>query len=138
MIQATVQQALTAFPALQRLSAVPLGAKAAWRLSRLLGKVKSVIIDFETTQKQIFLDAGGVVVGNQLSILEPMRNGQDDAAWELFMNAHKAKIVALTEQMNELMSESIEIAYEPIDIGLFGDAKVSANDLEEAGPFLKE
>lgn len=139
MLKVTVQQAREAYRALRRVNdEVRLPAKAAWRVGRLLTKVKAVVADFEQTQLKLFLQHGGVQSGNGVTISEPLRNGESDEDWTSIMAKHMAKIAEVNAQLKVLNGEPVEIDHEPISIALFEDAKVSANDLADAGPFVAE
>lgn len=139
-MKATINECREAYPALRRINEeVRLKQKAAWRISRLLGKIKAEVVDFEGVQTKLFMDAGGVVVGNSISIPPPVRAAEDDATWEDLKVKHKEKVAALGKELTALGNEEVEISYDPISMTLFEeDVKISANDLADAGPFLVE
>lgn len=141
MIKATVNEVRDAFRALRRINEeVRLKHKAAWRVARLLNKLKSALKDFEEAQLKLFTDAGGVPEGNGITLREPVR-GKDmaDLDWNAAMQAHKDKVTALGKELKALGMEEVEIDYDPIPCSLFDDdMKVSANDLADAGRFLTE
>lgn len=149
MISVTVEQIRLAYGALRRINEeTKLPQKAAWRLARLLGKMKPIMVDFEQAQVKIFLDAGGYHSGNGVSIDAPVR-GEDETAeaWATRQKTHRELVNKLNDDVKKLNDEVEEIDYEPIPMSLFEDDEKTpvdkrrvfrANDFADAMPFLAE
>jgi len=143
MIQTTVEECRTAYRAFRRIGEeTRLPAKASWRVSRILGKLKSVVADFENVQKDLFLAAGGVIENNGVTLRSLERaEGEDDAVWNKRIMQHQAAIARLTAEMKALLDERVEISYDPIPLSCFGDGgdvKIAPCDFSDAGQFICE
>lgn len=145
-IKATVKEVLEANRALRRINEeVRLPQKAAWRVARLLGQFKPVVVDFEMTQLKLYRDAGGVERGNGVEIAAVER-GEDEpqADWLQRRAEHDDAVNGLGEQIRALQANEIDINYDPLPLSLFADEDsktkklYSANDFADAGPFIAE
>lgn len=140
-MEATVEEVKDAFRALSRISEENrLVAKSAWRVSRMLGKLKPVVKDFEHTQLKLYRDAGGVQSGNGIVIEPPARDDDEsETDYRARLDAHNQKMNSLIDQMQELGAEKVSIDYDPLPFSLLGDeSKLSPNDLSALGPFITE
>lgn len=149
MIKATIQEcrdAYVAFAGQGGIGSAALPHKAAWRVSRVIGKLKTVVRDFEETHRKLLMDAGGVANGNVVEIAAPERKeGESQADFEGRQKKHIETIHDLNKAVTELTKEEVEVSYDPIPLDLFGDernpeksAQLRPVDLESAGPFIKE
>jgi hypothetical protein len=148
MITATVQEVRLAFVAISRINEeVKLPQKAAWRVSRLLGQLKPVVADFETTQLKLFKDAGAQEKGGGLELKPPERNGEDDLKWTAVLAEHEKAVNELNTEMRALNEQVVEINYDAIPLSLFDDPPDTpvekqrvfyANDFLNAGQFIRE
>lgn len=140
MIKCTVQECRDAHRALRRINEeVKLPAKAAWRVARLLSKLKSIVADFEEAQLKMFLQAGGVQVGNGVQI-EALTRGEEESQpdWEKRQAERKAALDKLSEEIRTLTKAEESIDYDAIPLSLFGEAAMLANDLADVGPFVTD
>ncbi len=140
MITCTVRDTTEGYGALRRIAESQLPQKAAWRIARLINKVRVVIIDYEEAQLALYKKAGGVRGANAVEIPELTRyDYETDGEWAARVEVRRAKLEILHEELAALRKESVEIDYDPIPLSLFGDeAKFSANDFADAAPFLAE
>ena len=148
-IKATVEECRLAYGALRRINEeVRLPQKPAWRVSRLMGKLKPVVTAFEETQLKLFRDAGGTEEGRGITLKAPER-GDDEAsdAFEARMQEYRDAIGRLNDELRALNREDNEIDYDPVPLEMFADSdkipeekrmRFSANDFMDCGPFLKE
>lgn len=139
-MRATVQQIRAAYQALTRIGqSTLLPAKAAWRVARLLNKLRPVVATFEETQLNLFLSAGGVQTDRAVEIAAPVRGDETDEAWAVRGKAHRDRVNKLNADLMELNKAEEDIDYDPLPLDVFGeDVHVSAIDFAELGPFLKE
>ena len=143
MIKATLREALNAHRALQRIGETKLPAKSAWRVGRLISKLRPISEDYQKTQQKLILDHGGVRSGIEISLAPPVRNGEDEAAFGVLMSAYRKKVQELNDAMEAVLAEAVEVDYDPIPLALFEpdadhSAQLAPNDLSGAGPFIKE
>lgn len=140
MIQTTVQQCVEAHRALRHLSSeTKLAARAAWRVGRLLNKVKKVVADFEETQLRMYMEAGGLPDrNNSVTIYAPTRKDETDEQWAPVLAAHQKKVDDLSHSIKQILAEPASIDYDPIPLELFEDARVSPGDLADLEAFLQE
>lgn len=145
MIKVKIQDAKTAYVAFTEIGQIALPPKAAYRVARLISKLRGPVSSFEETQHKLYLEAGGVLSGNSISVKAPER--LDDESPEEFQQReaeHIAKVQQLRQGMKELLDEEVEIDYDPIPLSLFDNdsperaAKLKPVDLANAGPFIKE
>lgn len=148
MIKASVEEVRAAYRALRRINEeVRLTGKAAWRVSRLLNKLKPEVVSFEEAQLALFRGAGGSHAGGGIQI-EPPARGDDEsqADWDAKLKEHKERINKLNDNLMALNKESVEIDYDPLPLSLFDDdsmpkekqPRFSANDFADLGQFLTE
>lgn len=146
MVKATVQEVVDAFGAFTSIGAEKLSAKAAYRVSRLISKLKSEVRDFEETKRKLFLDAGGVNEAGDITIKGPDRcDGESQADFDARVKQHAEVVNKLSDDINALLKEPVEIDYDPIPMTLFENesdpaksAQLRPVDLANAGPFIKE
>jgi len=147
MIKCTVKEVIAGYSALRRLNQQPLPEKAAWRMARLLNKMKVVVLDFEETQIKLFIDAGGVRDMEGIGFPALVRADLDsDAVWNRRISHRQDTIADLQEKLSSLKKEEVEIDYNPVPTSLFAlpgktpddEARFSANDFADAAPFLAE
>lgn len=149
MIKAKVEEVRAAYKAFLRIAEENrLPQKPAWRVSRLLGKLKPVVRDFEQTQLRLFRDAGGVERNGGIVLEGPARMEFDtDAEWQAKLDKHNQAVNDLNTQFRGLNAEEVEIDYDALPVNLFEDAenvpaekrmRFSPNDFADAGPFIKE
>lgn len=140
MIQATVQQVRDAHRSFRRINEeVRLPAKAAWRVARLLNKLRTEVVAFEQTQLKLFRDVGGVEHNGGVTLREPERADKEtDVALAQRMTEHHATVSRLSDAIRNLNNETVEIDYDPIPLEFFEDRPVSANDFADAAPFIRE
>jgi hypothetical protein len=148
-IKATVQEIRDAFSAFTRMNEeVRLPQKAAWRVARLMGKLKPVVTSFEETQLKLMKDAGGKANDTGFAITaEPRKDGETEAEYRTRMEEHRIVVDTLFEELKALGKEEVEIDYDPIPLSFFADSdkiaeekrpRFSANDFLKAGSFIKE
>lgn len=148
MIEATVEQVRLAFTALRSMGAQKLPQKPAWRISRLLGKLKPIVAAFEETQLKFFEGLGGQSTDGGMMIPPLERNtGEEDEPWKARLEEHRVAMNNLNKEPRELNKEVVEIDYNPLPLDMFGDADgtpehrkmtFSANDLADLGPFITD
>lgn len=149
MITATVEEVRNAYRAFRRINEeTRLPQKPAWRISRLLGKLKPVVVSFEETQLKLFLDAGGHQAGGGVQIDGPEREeGEPAADWRKRFADHREKLNKLNEEIRALNAENVEIDYDAIPLALFEDdektpaekrRQFSANDFADCGQFITD
>ena len=147
MISSTVAEVREAFRAFRRINEeVRLPQKAAWRIARLLNKLKPEVLAFEEAQLKIYTDAGGQQGGGGIEIVAPEREeGEAAETWAARQQAHRDKLNALSAELRALNRNEVEIDYDPLPISLFDeDDKTlpekrrlfSANDFADCGPFI--
>lgn len=146
MIDCTVQEVRDAYRAFKRIGEeTRLPQKAAWRISRLMGKMKPILADFEEAQKKLFLDAGGAVSGAGVEIRPPERGTDEtDEAWDAKLKEHRDTMNRLSQDIAALTKEKAQIDYDPLPLTMLDDddpkraQRFSFNDLADAGPFIAE
>jgi hypothetical protein len=146
VIKATVQEIRDAFVGFRNLGAkVRLPEKAAWRVGRLVSKLKAVVIQFEERQLEIFQQAGGVQTGGGIEIQPPTRLHDDsEDAWQDKLKAHREKMKDIAARIRTINAEIEEIDYDRLPRNLFKwtaedkpDAReFSWNDLSDIGDFI--
>lgn len=107
MITTTLGLLVNAVPALQRLSSLPLGMKAAYDLSKL-----TKLVDAETEIFQEQLTARRAACG--------AAQGQPVPA---------NRMADFKRQLQDLMDVPVAIDWKPFDLAAIGDAKIAAADL---------
>jgi len=144
MITATVKEICDAYRAFCRIGEVRLPPKAAWRVSRILSKLKLVVIDFEETQKKLFLDIGGELTTTGVQILPIERNkNENDEDWNKRLAKQRETLIKLNADMTALNKEEVKIDYDPIPLSLFNghDEKnifIAPCDFADAGQFIQD
>jgi len=148
MIEATLQEVTLAYRALRRINdETRQPAKAAWRISRLLGKMSSPLKHYEEAQVKLILDAGGIRTVTGAMLQEPVRNGEDPETWAKILEDDSRERLQLREQLTLLSEEKIKIEYDPIPLTMLDDDPAappdkkrgySANDFADLGPFISE
>jgi hypothetical protein len=149
MVKCTVQEVRDAHRALRRINEeVRLPQKAAWRVSRLLAKLKPEVVSFEETQLKLFRDAGGVQTGGGVQIDAPERRDDENAMdWAARQKEHRGTLNKLNDELRDLNKNEVEIDYDPLLLALFEDddttpkdkrRQFSANDFADVGPFICE
>lgn len=151
MIKATIQECRSALVAFSRIfEETKLDQKAAWRVSRLIGKLHPVVRDFEKTQLKLYKDAGGVQVGNGVEVRGvTRRDGETDEAWEQRNAEHNAKLNKLMDELRDLNQSEVEVQYDAIPLSMLPTERKNAQgekepveyratDLTNAGPFLTD
>lgn len=149
MINTTVREVREAFPALSRMfEEVKMGQKAAWDVSRLLGKMKPVVRDFERAQVKLYREAGGQQ-GSGGVILTGIerRKGEEDEEWQVRKDAFRETVNRLHDEVDALDEQEISIELQPIKLSAMPkkrknergedvDVEYRATDLAAAGPFI--
>lgn len=150
MIKATVQEVRLAFAALSRIfEQTKLDQKSAWRISRMLGKLKGHVRDFERVQLKLYMDAGGIIDGRGITINPPQPKQADEtlAEYERRLNEYRERTSRLSREIDALNECVVEVDYDPIPISLLPKERknekgenepveYSVLDLVEAGPFI--
>jgi len=148
-IKAKVEEVRTAYGALRHMNdEIRLPQAAAWRVARLMGKLKPIVADYEEAQLKLFKDVGGIASQQGINI-PPLERGEDESAkdWKKRQDERRADIDALNEAMRELNKNEVEVDYDPLPLNLFEDKedtpedkkkKFSANDFADLGPFITE
>ena len=148
-MKATVQECRDAFKAFSGpggIGSVVLPAKAAWRVSRLISKLKPVVRDFEETQRKLIIDAGGRESGGMIELKnDPKGKTESDADFKAREAAFLQQINDHTKAVEELTKEEVEVDYESIPLSLFENERepdkspaLKPMDLANAGPFIQE
>ncbi len=143
MITSTVSEVRAAYRAFRRMGdELRLPQKAAWRVSRLLNKLKGVVVDFEETQLKLFLNAGATqsAGGLQLEALERGKSASDEA-WNARLKERREITNKLNEDLMALNQEPVQIDYDAIPLSLFKgngaqDLMVAPVDFADAGSFI--
>ena len=146
-VKTTVQEVRDAYRAFKRISEeVRLPQKPAWRIGRLLNRLKPVVVDFEETQLQLYRGAGGYENGRGVEIKVPIREeGEDPVVFMERQRDHEAAVARLAEEIRALSGEEVEIDYDPIPLSLLQDdattkpdkrRQFSPNDFADAGVFI--
>jgi hypothetical protein len=138
-MKVTIREIQEAYGAFERVLKEKLPAKAAWRCSRLLVKVKSELRKFEEFQRDLYLKAGGISQGAQVLIQRPAKKKDEtDEAFAERVTAYMKTSHELTTTIKALLDEEISIDYEPIPLALFAleGIKLAPFDLAELGPFI--
>lgn len=150
MIKTTVGECVTAYRALRRINEeVRLPQKPAWRIARLLNKIKSVVVDYDATQDKLFRDAGAVPADGGLRLEDPKR--EDGETLDTFQKRKQNYLTSLNNihaEQQALGKESVEIDYDLIPLSLLQDdektdapgkqRRYSANDFADASSFFSE
>ena len=149
MLNVSVNEVRLAYNAFRRMNEeIRLQQKPAWRVSRLLGKLKPVVASFEETQLKLYNDAGGIEGGGGIQLtLTPKGENETAESFSARQKEFSAKVSALNNDLRELGEESVDVDYDPLPWSMFDDApnasedkklKYNPNDLADAGPFLIE
>ena len=148
-LKATIEEARLAYGALRRMNeSVKLPQKPAWRVARLMGKLKPIVTDFEETQLKLFKDAGGEQAGNGVQI-PPLERREDEpsSSWEARQKERRETIAKLNDDLRELNKTEVDVDYDAIPLSMFEDKegtpedkkmRFSANDFHDLGPFITE
>jgi hypothetical protein len=130
-----------AYNALSRIfEEVKLPTKAAWRVSRVLSRIRPIVVSFETTQRKLFLDAGGRIEGQSVLIDNVERmNDESDFTFATRREEHRQQMSKLQDEVMELDQEVVALDCDPIPLSLFPEAvEIRPTDLMSAGSFLIE
>lgn len=144
MIKTKLSEVREAFDALISIGGVALPPKAAYRVARLISKLQSACSALDETHGKLILGAGGVYEHGVVVVKGIARNeGESDEDYLKRETAHLAKIAQLKKDVQELMSEDIEIDSDPIPLSLFDHenpervARLRPVDIANAGPFIE-
>lgn len=144
MISCTVEDVRSAYRAFRRIGdEVRLPQKAAWRVSRLISKLKPIVVDFEETQRKLFLDAGAAAMGGLVQIEPLVRGSESDDEWVARLEKRRDTVNQLNSDIAALTKEGVSVDYDPIPLSLFKgtdnkDTAISPVDFSDAGPFIIE
>lgn len=144
MIKATVLEYRNAYPALLAAFDMKLKGKAAYRVTRMISKVKSVLIDAEDLQTQIIKAAGGEMIpnpngGTQLGLKPPARNkDHTDDEHNAVEEEFKESVESVTASMKALNEDDRTIEWDPIPMSMFDESFTFApKDLVELDKFIE-
>lgn len=149
-VKATISDVRQAFSAFTMINEqVKLGQDAAWSVARMLRKLKGHIKDFERTQLKLYKDAGGYVegMGVQMRALDPLQPGEKIEDYDKRFDAHRAKVNALSAEIEALNEREVDVELDPIKLSLFPkkrkndkgeevDVDYNGTHLANCGPFL--
>lgn len=152
MIKATVSEVRSAFSAFTRIfEETKLDQKSTWRVSRLLGQLKQHVKDYERAMQKLYKDAGGIIDGRGISmdVLQPQQDGESLEAYEKRRDIYRDKANGLSEAIEDLNDNEVEVNYDPIPLTLLPKERKNdkgekepvefrATDFANAGPFLIE
>jgi len=153
MIKAKVSEVVSAFQAFSRIfEETKLDSKATWRVSRLLGKLKQVCSDHERSVKKLYRDAGATISGTGAVMMDGVRQQQPDEKpeeYEKRRNENRDKINNLSDEVDKLGDNVVDIDYDPISITLLPTERKNdkgekipveyrATDFANCGPFIVE
>lgn len=148
MIKTTVKRVREAYIGLSNInSGVKLRQKAAWRVARLLGKMKSIVEADEKTRNKLYIDVDAVQITGGWSIMAPeKKEGESPEAWTRRVEEHKQKLKKLREDLESQDEQEVEIDYDLLPLSLFVDEdqarekenRYSANDLSLALEFFQD
>lgn len=120
MIEATLREVVEAYPVLEKVGQEKLPPKAAWRVARLLAKLRSEHRDYSKVRLEAFKKYGESEDGGQTYTV-PLE-----------------KHAALNEELEQVLAENVKIDYEPIPLELFGESHLAPADLVVLERFVKE
>lgn len=133
MIKVALSAALGALRAFEHIGAAPMPPKAAYRVARLIAKLRAEDRAFGEVQGKILKENGGTSTGTGVSIRAPERKkDESDAAFAERRASHEAAMIKITEQLIDLGKQQIEIEYDPIPLSLF-----ELNEQDPADPKAK-
>lgn len=147
MIEATTLDVREAYLALRRMNEeTRLPEKAAWPVSRLMGKLKRAARDAEEDERTLFENAGAVADGQRMTMRGPeRRQDESDEEFNARLAEHLANLRSLQAAQRAANQELVQIDCEPLRRSVFADAEgtkpeklrlFSANDFLDAGPFI--
>lgn len=120
MIEVTIGNVVDALPVLERLAQEKLPVRAAWRISRLILRLRPVLPAFEQARLAIFQKLGAPTVdGKGYTVPAP-------------------RTTELKAELEELLARTVEVEQEQIPVSFFDGAMVSPSDFLALGPFLVE
>ena len=149
MITATLQEVREAHQALRSINSYTrLTSDPAWKVSRLLGKLKRLVVDYEETQLKLYKDAGGLEnMGGVALDIAPRSKDESEEYFATRVRDHRVKVDGLLAELRALNKQQVEIESDPLPLSLFKDRdntpdaeqkKYNANDFVDAGVFIKE
>jgi hypothetical protein len=147
MITCNIREATIGYGALRRIAQTTLPQKGAWRVARLINKIKAVVVEFEETQTELFLNAGAVRTQAGVELPELVREDHEsDIEWGVRVDRRRQLISTIHSEIEAARKKEVEIDYDPIPTTLFEkpgkkpeeEVDFSANDFADAAPFLTE
>lgn len=149
MIQTTLQTAREAYQALRNINGyTKLSSDPAWKMSRLLNKLKPFVVDYEEAQLKLYRDSGGLEQMGGVSVLPPVKGkDEEDADFEARSNTFRKELDGLYAELRQLNKQGVEIECSPLPLSIFKDKDntpedrqkaFNGNDFADAGPFIVE
>lgn len=158
MIEVSMTEATSAHGAFTRIGAAEMPPKAAYRVARLIAKLRTAAIAGAEEQTDLLKSYGGEVVAhNGMSGVAypkaPVREkGETDADFSERERVYQARAVEIAEELKKIGEKKVSIDYDPIPLSMFekleqdpGDAKkqvvkstLKPNDLADVVPFIAE
>ncbi len=120
-IEVTLERAIAAHRAFTRIGTAELPPKAAYRVARLIAKLRSEELAFNDAHAALLKSKGGKSTGAGAAPPEPPKREKDetDEAFAAREEAYKALMVDLTEELVKMSEENVKIEYDPIPLTLF-------------------
>ena len=154
MIEVKLSEAISAHRAFTRIGEADMPPTAAYRVGRLIAKLRSEQLAYQDAHVKLLKSKGGESVGGGAAPPpEPVREKDEaDDAFAAREAAYKATMVEIADELVTLMEQTVKIDYDPIPLKLFektepdpSDPKVKVvksnlkpNDMADVLPFIKE
>ena len=132
-------EVIAAASALAEIQAVPLPAKAAYRIARLIERLSREQRTWEQTQQRLLIEAGAERKGPRLHLPAPEKlQDESEADFKVRAEEFGERMRALQAQLEEVLAESVEIDLDPLPLDVLGEAKVKPADMLKLLPFVAE
>ena len=119
MIEVKLSVALKAHAAFSRIGATELPPKGSYRVARIISKLATEKAAFEQTQRRLFLDNGAVENGMAVQFRPPViADGESEEAFAARKAEYEGNIKKLSHDLDQVLSETVKIDFDPIPIGL--------------------
>lgn len=116
-----LSEMLNASEALKKVAAISLPAKTSYRLMRLAKKFDSEIKTFDAKRFELL-----------------KKYGEETAEKKGYYQIKPENVEVFSKEMEGVVSEEVELDYEPITLDMFGEAKLSAIELLNLDAFITQ
>lgn len=130
MIEVKLSDAISAHRAFTRIGEADMPPKAAYRVARLIAKLRAEEVAYTEAHVKILKANGGTAVGGGAAPPQPPQREKDetDAAFAERSKQHDAAMVKIADELTVLIGDTVRIDYDPIPLSMFEKTEPDAND----------